>query len=165
MTFRRRTTGPHAIRDPRGPHATAALAASALGGQIARERCARFLRCGVRASALSASARKEGADEKMFVSIKRVAIFAGFSTLFALSAGCAAKAPEAKAPEAPGQDSAEMSLLGIGADAPATQVSEDESAAKAKAASAKDDGSDIIPPFSSKAPPKKKAARKSGKKK
>ena len=100
----------------------------------------------------------------MFVWIKRVAVFAGFSTLFALSVGCAAKAPEAKAPEAPAQDSAEMSLLGIGADAPATQVSDDDSAAKAKATSTKDDGSDIIPPFSSNPPPKK-AAPKHGKKK
>ncbi len=87
------------------------------------------------------------------------------SLLFALTTAACASAP-AKAPEAPKPDesSAEAKLLGIGGGTPTNQITP-----AAPAASAKDDGSDIVPPFSAakpatKATPKKSPAKPASKK-
>lgn len=87
----------------------------------------------------------------------------GSAVVFAwvsLVVGCASKpAPEAKTPEAPPQNAAELSLLGLSSDGSATQVTNDTTKAKAAPQATADDGSDIVPPFSS-GPPKKGAAKK-----
>ena len=91
---------------------------------------------------------------------------AGFSLLFALTAACGGSAPEAKVPGADPTDAprvgssapdpaSDSSTAGVGADAPKPTVAAVVSA---------DNGSDIIPPFSSSKEPATKKSAKSSKK-
>ena len=85
----------------------------------------------------------------------------GFSVLFALTAACGGSKQEAKAP---GGDPTDAPRVGSSAPDPAPESTTPEPAKPAAVASA-DNGSDIIPPFtSSKEPAKKSAPGKSSKK-
>lgn len=101
--------------------------------------------------------------------VTRALAAAGFSFLFALTAACGGSTPEAKAPgadptAAPGVGSSapdpasDSAMAGVGADAPKPTVAAVVSA---------DNGSDIIPPFTSSKSPattKKASAAKASKK-
>jgi hypothetical protein len=113
--------------------------------------------------------------------MKKPTLISLTSLLFAVAVAACAGAP-AKAPETPKTEetSAELTLLGIGAGESTNQItpapqaaSSTSSASSAAATSAKDDGSDIVPPFTAGKPaPAKststktsKAPAKSGRKK
>lgn len=85
---------------------------------------------------------------------------AGFSFLLALTAACGGSKPEAKAP---GADSGEAAR--VGSSAPDLSPESTSEAPRSAAVASADNGSDIIPPFtSSKDPPKKATATKAPKK-
>jgi len=107
-------------------------------------------------------------------SVTRAVIALGFSSLFALTAACGGSAPEAKAPTADPAD-------GLRGGSPAPDLAADSASTsttsatnpdppKTTAVSSTDNGSDIIPPFTSgkepaNAAPSKKGAKKTAGKK
>jgi hypothetical protein len=92
----------------------------------------------------------------------RALVALGFSVLFGLTAACGGSTPEAKAPgadptDAPRVGSSAPDLTSDTSNASTTPVASPE-APKATAVSSSDNGSDIIPPFTSgKDPATKKA--------
>ena len=101
-------------------------------------------------------------------SVTRAVIALGFSSLFALTAACGGSAPEAKAPTA---DPADGLRGGSSApDLPTDTAASNPEPPKTTAVSSTDNGSDIIPPFTSgkepaNAAPSKKGAKKTAGKK
>lgn len=79
----------------------------------------------------------------------RALVALGFSVFFGLTAACGGSAPEAKAPNA---DATDAPRVGSGAPDPTegtTSPSTTPDAPKTSAVSSADNGSDIIPPFTS----------------
>ena len=85
---------------------------------------------------------------------------AGFSLLFALTAACGGSKQEAKAP---GADAAEAAR--VGSSAPDLSPESTSEAPKNSTVASSDNGSDIIPPFTSSKEPAKKATAPKGSKK
>jgi len=99
--------------------------------------------------------------------VTRALAAAGFSFLFALTAACGGSAPEAKAP---GADPTDAPRVGSSAPDPAsdssgTAVGTDAPKPTVAAVVSADNGSDIIPPFSSSKEPAKKSSSAKGSKK
>jgi hypothetical protein len=90
---------------------------------------------------------------------------AGFTVLFALTAACGGSAPEAKAP---GSDPTNAPRVGSSAPDQASDTSVSSASTEAPkpavAVASADNGSDIIPPFSSSKEPATKKSAKSSKK-
>lgn len=91
-------------------------------------------------------------------SVTRALVALGFSVLFGLTAACGGSAPEAKAPAVDTTDSARVGSTAPDLTSDTASADTTPEAPKTTAVSSTDNGSDIIPPFTSgKEPATKKA--------
>jgi len=104
-------------------------------------------------------------------SVPRALIALGFSTLFALTAACGGSAPEAKAPTVDPADALRggSPTPDLAPESASTTSASTAEPPKTAAVSSTDNGSDIIPPFTSgkepatSASPSKKGSKKTAK--